>query len=144
MIIRKTQTILLHGKEDDCNYWGVSYILDTKYRHYKDLLVVIMSFCNHRTTISGDRTLISVWDAYDTVLTDKPLHTAAHDAIKHISSFAHLSYKNPFKPPRHHELTLTVRWSEGKNYIQDIDNAINKYLKQHCLFPTKLKMPKEG
>lgn len=142
MIIRRTNILLYPAEDNSPACWDVSYILDTKYRRYRDLLKLIMHFCNDNTTISGDSTQRSAATLYRQVRTDKPLHSVEHDAIKHVDSRYLLSYKDPTKR-RYHELKLIVRWSEGINYIRDIDNKINDFLKQHCLFPTKLKIPKE-
>lgn len=141
MIIKRT-TIQLITK-NEISYWRVGYILDTKYRRYKDLLGLIMSFCNDCTSGSGDLSLGISCGLYKQNKTNKSLHTVEYDAIKHVDSTYLLSYKKPWKKPRYHKLTFMIRWSEGKNYIQDIDNKINQFLKQHCLFPTKLKISKE-
>lgn len=141
MIICRTDLKLII---EPINHWTTSYILNTKSRHYKNLLDIIIGACNDRTQVTEGLyyTGEDILSIYDRVKTYKHPHSLEGTAIREVWADALLSYKNPANCD-YHTFTLTVQWQEGEAYIHSIDEKINRYLKKHCFLPTKLKLPKE-
>lgn len=141
MIIRRTNLNLV---TEPINRWITSYILNTKSRHYKNLLDIIIGACNDNTNVTETvgYTGEYIGNIYDRVKTYKHPHSLEGTAIREVRADALFSYKNPAKCD-YHIFALTVQWQEGEAYIHSIDEKINRYLKKHCFLPTKLKLSKE-